>query len=165
MDAAALIDWGVASSALPGETQSGDLHLVKPLAGGVLIAVVDGLGHGAEAATAARTAVTTLDEHASESVLALLERCHWALKGSRGVVMSLAFADRRQNALTWAGVGNVECMLFHAAPATPANPTRQSGHARRHRRIRAAADPRAGAPPRRRRRGDLRDGRDPGRVQ
>ena len=126
MDAAALIDWGVASSALPGETQSGDLHLVKPLAGGVLIAVVDGLGHGAEAATAARRAVTTLDEHASESVLALLERCHWALKDSRGVVMSLAFADRRQNALTWAGVGNVECMLFHATAATPANPTRAS---------------------------------------
>ena len=126
MDAAALIDWGVASSAVPGETQSGDLHLVKPLAGGVLIAVVDGLGHGAEAATAARRAVTTLDEHASESVLALLERCHWALKDSRGVVMSLAFADRRQNALTWAGVGNVECMLFHATAATPANPTRAS---------------------------------------
>jgi len=126
VDAAALIDWGVASSAVPGETQSGDLHLVKPLAGGVLIAVVDGLGHGAEAATAARTAVTTLGEHASESVLALLERCHWALKGSRGVVMSLAFADRRQNALTWAGVGNVECMLFHANAATPANPTRAS---------------------------------------
>jgi len=126
VDAAALIDWGVASSALPGETQSGDLHLVKPLAGGVLLAVVDGLGHGAEAATAARRAVTTLDEHASESVLALLERCHWALKGSRGVVMSLAFADRRQNALTWAGVGNVECMLFHATAATPANPTRAS---------------------------------------
>jgi len=126
VDAAALIDWGVASSALPGETQSGDLHLVKPLAGGVLLAVVDGLGHGAEAATAARRAVTTLDEHASESVLALLERCHWALKDSRGVVMSLAFADRRQNALTWAGVGNVECMLFHATAATPANPTRAS---------------------------------------
>jgi negative regulator of sigma-B (phosphoserine phosphatase) len=126
VDAPALIDWGVASSALRGETQSGDLHLVKPVAGGVLIAVVDGLGHGAEAATAARTAVTTLEEHASESVLTLLERCHWALKGSRGVVMSLAFADRRQNALTWAGVGNVECMLFRATAATPANPTRAS---------------------------------------
>jgi len=123
VDASIVIDWGVASSALPGQTQSGDLHLVKPVATGVLLAVVDGLGHGAEAATAARTAVTTLDEHASESVLALLQRCHWALKGSRGVVMSLAFADRQQNQLTWAGVGNVECMLFHAdramAPAPP----------------------------------------------
>jgi phosphoserine phosphatase RsbX len=70
------------------------------------------LGHGAEAATAARTAVTTLNEHASESVLALLERCHWALKGSRGVVMSLAFAHPLDT-VTWVGVGNVECMLLH----------------------------------------------------
>jgi serine phosphatase RsbU (regulator of sigma subunit) len=121
----ALIDWGVASSALPGQAQSGDLHLVKPVSTGVLLAVVDGLGHGAEAATAAHTAVHTLDEHASESVLALLERCHWALKGSRGVVMSVAFANRHQNALTWAGVGNVECLLFHT-DAPLAGPTRAS---------------------------------------
>jgi negative regulator of sigma-B (phosphoserine phosphatase) len=112
VDASPLIDWGVAASTLSGQTQSGDLHLVKPLPTGVLIAVVDGLGHGAEAATAARTAVTTLNEHASESVLALLERCHWALKGSRGVVMSLAFAHPLDT-VTWAGVGNVECMLLH----------------------------------------------------
>jgi phosphoserine phosphatase RsbX len=120
VDASPLIAWGVAASALPGQTESGDLHLVKPVPAGVLLAVVDGLGHGEEAATAARTAVATLGQHASESVVALLERCHWALKGSRGVVMSLAFADKRQNALTWAGVGNVECMLFHAdGPASP----------------------------------------------
>ncbi|OLB57710.1 MAG: hypothetical protein AUI13_08150 [Gemmatimonadetes bacterium 13_2_20CM_2_69_23] len=126
VDASTVIDWGVASSALAGQTQSGDLHLVKPVATGVLLAVVDGLGHGAEAATAARTAVTTLDEHASESVLALLQRCHWALKGSRGVVMSLAFANRQQNQLTWAGVGNVECMLFHADRAKAPAPARAS---------------------------------------
>ena len=126
VNASALIDWGVAASALPGQAQSGDLHLVKPVATGVLIAVVDGLGHGSEAATAARTAVQTLDEHASESVLALLERCHRALKGSRGVVMSLAFANGPQNALTWVGVGNVDCMLFHVDAAAPATPSRDT---------------------------------------
>jgi len=120
VDVSPLFAWGVAASALPGQTESGDLHLVKPVPAGVLLAVVDGLGHGEEAATAARTAVATLGQHASESVVALFERCHWALKGSRGVVMSLAFADKRQHALTWAGVGNVECMLFHAeGPASP----------------------------------------------
>src|SRR5256714_15487003 len=103
VDASPLIDWGVAASALPGQTQSGDLHLVKSVTTGVLLAVVDGLGHGADAATAARTAVATLDEHASESGLALLQRCHWAVKGTRGVVMSLAFADRQQPALSWVG--------------------------------------------------------------
>jgi serine/threonine protein phosphatase PrpC len=124
VDASPLIDWAVASSARPGQTQSGDLHLVKPVPTGVLIAVVDGLGHGADAATAARTAVTTLDQHASESVLALLQRCHWALKGSRGVVMSVAFVDPRQNALTWVGVGNVEVMLFHPDAAMPSGQAR-----------------------------------------
>jgi len=80
-----LIDWGVATLALPGEVQSGDLHLVKPVGTGVLVAVVDGLGHGAEAATAARTAVAALERHATESPLPLIERCHRALKGTRGV--------------------------------------------------------------------------------
>jgi len=51
-----LIEWGVATLALPGETQSGDRHLVKPVGSTVLVAVVDGLGHGAEAATAAQAA-------------------------------------------------------------------------------------------------------------
>jgi serine/threonine protein phosphatase PrpC len=126
VDASALLDWGVAASALPGQAQSGDAHLVKAVATGVLVAVVDGLGHGAEAATAARTAVHTLAEHASESVLALLQRCHVALKGSRGVVMSLAFANGHQNTLTWAGVGNVDCMLFHVDAPAPAKPSRDS---------------------------------------
>jgi len=124
VDASALIDCGVAASALPGQTQSGDLHLVKPVPAGVLIAVVDGLGHGAEAATAARRAVTTLEEHASESVLALLQRCHWALKGSRGVVMSLAFLNQHERTLMWTGVGNVECMLFHFDATPSAIPSR-----------------------------------------
>ena len=50
MTAPRLIEWGVATLALPGEAQSGDRHLVKPVGSTVLVAVVDGLGHGAEAA-------------------------------------------------------------------------------------------------------------------
>src|SRR5207247_350114 len=52
--APALIEWGVASLAMPGEAESGDRHLVKSVGTGVLVAVVDGLGHGAGAASAAR---------------------------------------------------------------------------------------------------------------
>src|SRR2546427_6905214 len=65
--APALIEWGVASLALPGEAESGDRHLVKPVGTGVLVAVVDGLGHGAEAAAAAQAAVAALERHATES--------------------------------------------------------------------------------------------------
>src|SRR5207249_5653266 len=88
-----LIDWGVATLALAGEAESGDLHLVKPVGRGVLVAAVDGLGHGAEAAAAARTAVTTLDRHADEFLIPVVRKCHEALIGTRGVVMSLAYLD------------------------------------------------------------------------
>src|SRR5216683_1379133 len=61
------IEWGVAARALPGQAVSGDLHLVKPFSKGVLLAAVDGLGHGDEATLAAQLAVTTLERNAEES--------------------------------------------------------------------------------------------------
>src|SRR5437660_1766381 len=109
-----LLDWGVASLALPGQAVSGDLHLVQPFPNGVLVAAVDGLGHGAEAATAAQVAVATLQAHAHESVLALLKRCHETLRETRGVVLTLASFHARDGTITWAGVGNVEGVLQRA---------------------------------------------------
>src|SRR6266446_1578813 len=119
-----LLEWGVAAQALPGETESGDLHVVKQLHNGALVAVVDGLGHGAEAALAARTAVDTLNEHAEESVITLLKRCHKNLRGTRGVVMTMAAFNAREDTMTWLGVGNVEGVLFHQD--SDAKPTYES---------------------------------------
>src|SRR2546427_9658051 len=96
--APALIEWGVASLALPGEAESGDRHLVKPVGTGVLVAVVDGLGHGIEAASAAKAAVAALERHASESPVPLLERRHPALKGARGPVRGVAVLTRPDRA-------------------------------------------------------------------
>src|SRR5437899_10250107 len=108
-----LIEWGVATLALPGQAESGDLHLVKPVGSGVLVAVVDGLGHGAEAASAAQAAVAALERHASESLVGLVERCHRALKGTRGAVMSVAAFSRHDRSMTWVGVGNVGGLLVY----------------------------------------------------
>lgn len=125
MHAVPLIECGVATLTLAGETESGDLHLVQPVGSGVLVGVVDGLGHGAEAAAAARAAVATLREHAHEAVLPLLQRCHRALRGSRGVVMSLAFFQGGDGSMTWLGVGNVDCVLLSTAlAARSARPAR-----------------------------------------
>jgi hypothetical protein len=79
---------------------------------GVLVAVVDGLGHGEEAVTAAHTAILALREHAQESVILLLQRCHERLKGTRGVVMSVASVRAADGLMTWAGVGDVEGVLL-----------------------------------------------------
>src|SRR2546428_12006154 len=51
-----IVEWGVASQTLAGEVQSGDKHVVKSFPHGALLAAIDGLGHGEEAAAAANMA-------------------------------------------------------------------------------------------------------------
>jgi negative regulator of sigma-B (phosphoserine phosphatase) len=113
------LEWSVATAVMPGEIESGDRHVVCPLPDGVLVAVIDGLGHGVEAATAARVAAHVLEEHACDPVTALVERCHYSLRSTRGVTLSLATISTRAHALTWAGVGNIEAVLRRAQPGLP----------------------------------------------
>jgi len=112
--APALVEAGVAWSALAGEGESGDQHLVKPFPNGTLVAVVDALGHGQGAAAAAKLAIATLEASPRDSVIALLERCDRELRKTRGVAVTLASFDARQNAMTWLAVGNVEGVLLSA---------------------------------------------------
>ena len=114
----ALIDWAVAGAPIAGETESGDLHAVVPFEGGVLVGAVDGLGHGPEAAAAARLAVLILGAHAAESPLRLMDRCHDGLRGTRGAVITLASFQARAATMTWMGVGNVEGVLLRRETTT-----------------------------------------------
>src|SRR5256885_6866849 len=111
---APLLHWGVATLALAGQRESGDRHLVKAVDGGAVVAGVDGRGQGEEAAFAAKTAVGTLERYVHEPTLSVLQRCHEALKGTRGVVLSLASFDSTRGTMTWLGVGNVEGVLQHS---------------------------------------------------
>jgi serine phosphatase RsbU (regulator of sigma subunit) len=111
-----LIAWGVAARNLPGEAVSGDLFVVRDTDAGVLVGVVDALGHGVEAEAAATAAVATLNKHAHEPLTVLLERTHRALIGTRGVVMSLASFSRAERTVTWLGVGDVEGRIVFADP-------------------------------------------------
>jgi len=108
------VEWGVASRAL--ETVSGDAHLVQPLSGGALFAVVDGLGHGPPAAEAARAAIRSLEAWAEQPVRAVAE-CHERLKSTRGVVLMLAWLEGPGDSLSWLGVGNAQGVLQSGDPA------------------------------------------------
>ncbi len=119
-----VIDWDVAACTHGAEAVSGDLHVVAPFPAGVLVAAVDGLGHGPEAADAAAAAAAVLRAAADEPVTSLLARCHAALRRTRGAVLSLASFDARQGTMTWLGVGNVEGVLFRAQPVV--RPARES---------------------------------------
>ena len=109
------VAFAVAEAPFPNERESGDRYVYRDCREGVLIAAIDGAGHGSEAAAAARIAVSTLEAYAHESPIALLRRCHDELKGTRGAVATAAFLNLREETLTWAGVGNVDAMLFHGA--------------------------------------------------
>lgn len=118
------IDTAFATVPLPGQKESGDLCLIKRVGVGTLVAVVDGLGHGKEAAAAAHAAVGALERYAREPLADLVRRCHEALVGLRGVVLGLGYLDPQAATLTWLGVGNVGGVLLRAdAGSRPARVT------------------------------------------
>src|SRR5258708_19693096 len=85
-----MVEYGVAKHAHVGEGESGDMHMVCCNQNGVLIAVIDGIGHGEEAAEVARTAAALLRNSADEPVISLADRCPEQLKGTRGVGLTPA---------------------------------------------------------------------------
>jgi serine/threonine protein phosphatase PrpC len=84
-----------------------------------LVALIDGLGHGAEAKAAARVAADILTQEALLPLAELMSTCHEGLRGTRGVVMTVARFDVMCDAVEWCGVGNVEGVLLHTDPAAP----------------------------------------------
>jgi serine phosphatase RsbU (regulator of sigma subunit) len=78
--------------------------------------VLDGLGHGAEAAEAAKRGVDVLRSGRAEPLDVLVRRCHSALSGTRGAAMTLAHIDFRSDTLSWIGIGNVAADLVAKHP-------------------------------------------------
>ena len=111
-----IIEWGWAGHALEGA--SGDHHVVVSFPGGVLVALLDGLGHGPEAAAACLAAVPILEAHASHPVDSLIQRCHDGLNKTRGAVMSIASFRSHDSSMTWIGVGNVGAVLLRKRKTT-----------------------------------------------
>lgn len=109
-----MIEWGAATFTLLGQTETGDRYVVTPFGPGTLVAAIDGLGHGDEAASAARLAASILALSPHESMITLVRRCHDQLRRTRGVVMSLASFNALDETMTWLGVGNVEGRLLRA---------------------------------------------------
>jgi phosphoserine phosphatase RsbX len=114
-----VLSWAVAGAALEGDI-SGDQHAVIAFSGGVLVGLVDGLGHGPEAALAARAACAVLEDRPDDPLKLLVERCHESIRHTRGVVMSLASFDRRTSSMSWTGVGNIEGILLRNSGADSA---------------------------------------------
>jgi negative regulator of sigma-B (phosphoserine phosphatase) len=111
---------GVALATAEGEQVCGDAWVAAAGRDGVLLAAIDGLGHGAPAGRAAQRAATILRDHVDESLPALISACHAALADTRGAALTVARIDVRAHTLTWLGIGNVAGLLVPAIAGVPA---------------------------------------------
>ena len=110
-------EWGVATRCRRGEATTGDLAVLARLPEGALVAAIDGVGHGGEAARAALKAGEVIRTRPSQDLVLLAERCHTALRDTRGAAISLAFISSLEGAVTWLGVGNVEGRVLSSDPS------------------------------------------------
>jgi len=91
----------------PGEQASGDAILVRHSGKRTLVAVVDALGHGPEAAKVSAAAVASMEgAPLDQGVESILTRLHTALRGSRGAAAMLCLLH--EGNVEGAGVGNVD---------------------------------------------------------
>ena len=94
-----------------GEEVAGDGWLLSASDDYRTVLVVDGLGHGPNAARAARAATEAFATHAGAAPGALMQICHLALAPTRGAAGAAARVDAAKKHGTFAGIGNIACRV------------------------------------------------------
>jgi hypothetical protein len=111
------IDVGHAQRTCEGEAETGDRCVIKLFDDRALIGVIDGVGHGAQAARAAAAAAEVLESFDDEPLDRVMQLCHERLAETRGAAMMLGLFDARDGLLKWVGAGNVAAMLLRTEPS------------------------------------------------
>lgn len=97
---------------LAGEEICGDAWVARCREACVDLMVVDGLGHGREAAKAARAAARAFLARTGRTPAQLLEAADGALHSTRGAAMGVAIIDSLRHEVTFAGVGNTVAIIL-----------------------------------------------------
>jgi anti-sigma regulatory factor (Ser/Thr protein kinase) len=104
---------GAVVAPYPGETVCGDNWSFAATRAGPTLLLVDGSGHGVEAARAAEIAVRSFIDHAEESCEAIVDAIHRALASTRGAAVAVARIDATAKLVRLVGVGNISALLMH----------------------------------------------------
>jgi anti-sigma regulatory factor (Ser/Thr protein kinase) len=99
---------GVVCLALEGEVDCGDSWAVDVEGGRMTALLVDGLGHGPEAAAAALAAISVFRDAPADPPELMLGAMHQALHDTRGAAVSVTRVDRVRGTARFCGVGNVD---------------------------------------------------------
>jgi anti-sigma regulatory factor (Ser/Thr protein kinase)/serine/threonine protein phosphatase PrpC len=107
------IEFGVVHLPMPGQEISGDGWGVEDLRDKYLCTVVDGLGHGPDAAIAAQAALAITKEYRDKTPAEMIERAHGSLRSTRGAAMAVAAVDLAANIVCYCAVGNISTTIVH----------------------------------------------------
>jgi anti-sigma regulatory factor (Ser/Thr protein kinase) len=99
--------FGAVSLPKPGEEVCGDAWCAVPGAGGCQVLIIDGLGHGAEAARAAGEGVRLFREHVGEAPETIVQQLHAGLRHTRGAAVAVASIQPREGRIRFCGLGNI----------------------------------------------------------
>ncbi|HEY7893668.1 MAG TPA: ATP-binding SpoIIE family protein phosphatase [Gemmatimonadaceae bacterium] len=102
---------GVVCLPMASERACGDAWLIDRTEHRALVVLADGLGHGADAARAAETAIRTAEQHARHSPSRIIEAAHGAMRGTRGAALAVAEIVPSEQRLTFAGIGNISGVI------------------------------------------------------
>ncbi|WP_202080806.1 SpoIIE family protein phosphatase [Caldalkalibacillus salinus] len=96
-----------------GELVCGDSYYTIETDEYFFTGVADGLGSGAEAKKASEQAVHTFREHHHQSLKHIVFHCNQNLQTTRGAVIGALKLDFKSGLITFAGVGNIQCLLLY----------------------------------------------------
>jgi hypothetical protein len=96
---------------ITGEEVCGDAWAAEQSGTRVVALVVDGLGHGVEAAAAAAAAVTTFRHRHGEPVEDIARHIHAALRGTRGAAIAVAEISLSEATIRFCGIGNISARV------------------------------------------------------
>ena len=105
------LDVGAVCRARANETICGDGWETASLTGRALFLVVDGLGHGLGAATAAQEARRVFRANVHHNPARIVDSIHAALRATRGAVLGVAELAGHEACLRYAGVGNISGVI------------------------------------------------------
>ena len=105
-------EFGVVCRPVKGEVDCGDGWAAHHAVNKQQFMVVDGLGHGPDAYTAAAHAMRVFAGHAKEGPTNLLTLAHGALRPTRGAALAMADIDFETGVLKYAGVGNIAASIL-----------------------------------------------------
>jgi serine phosphatase RsbU (regulator of sigma subunit) len=105
------VEIAIVEAPIEGATVSGDGYSIRAEPAGVLLVVIDALGHGEPAAEVLKSALSVLQAMGADEIDSIFQVLDERLSGTRGAVAAIARISSEKRRMTWASIGDVQGVL------------------------------------------------------